>query len=481
MASDGTERRFVADHIAACCLSVYDGLPKKGAKPGVRSDGRWEWTILAGAVLQNGQELHCISLATGVKVLPYQSLSKHGDLLHDSHAEVLARRGARTWLLKRLALEVGNDEEAFAHPTRLFTKNAFKRWRLSAGVRLHLYCSTFPCEWHASYDIMFELIVCKFAGGDASNFLLPQAHQPLLVDGTIEEHNIKRGRSGTSQSSAICLRTKPGKLQSLPSISMSCTDKISLWSVVGMQGSLLSEWIEPIYFDQVIIGLEGTQHVYDATAIDTAANYCQSVFEEKVGSLHSCNLKVLTTTIPFSDSRHSVQGRLLQARPSAKVSGPSDELDLVPAAGSLVWIMGEGVERIVEGKRQGAALPRRGEIALSASTRSRISKRSYYDLFQQCQTVLASADVASSVTYYEAKHKDQDKLQVEYRRRKEALRGCTSNEENDILVERFLNSAKRDNRGRAKSVVPARAKSRPDAPFLGWLVAGRRFESFPCT
>ena len=36
--------------------------------------------------------------------------------------------------------------------------------------------------------------------------------------------------------------------------SMSCSDKMTKWNMVGLQGALLSAIIDPIYMDQVILG-----------------------------------------------------------------------------------------------------------------------------------------------------------------------------------------------------------------------------------
>lgn len=48
------------------------------------------------------------------------------------------------------------------------------------------------------------------------------------------------------------LRTKPGRGD--PTISMSCSDKIAKWLVLGIQGSLMSSFLEkPIYLDAIII------------------------------------------------------------------------------------------------------------------------------------------------------------------------------------------------------------------------------------
>lgn len=136
-----------ADDIATCCLSRYQKLPTKGTKPGIRSDGKFEWTILAGAVIEIQGQLHCLSLTSGVKALPYTSISLNGDLLHDCHAEVLSRRAARTWLLKRLLSEIKaiDGDRLIDGLERVFVRVEDLRWSLKEDVKLHLYCSTFPC------------------------------------------------------------------------------------------------------------------------------------------------------------------------------------------------------------------------------------------------------------------------------------------------------------------------------------------------
>jgi len=50
------------------------------------------------------------------------------------------------------------------------------------------------------------------------------------------------------------LRTKPGRADSPPTPCMSCSDKIARWNVLGIQGALGSQFLEPLYCDKIIIG-----------------------------------------------------------------------------------------------------------------------------------------------------------------------------------------------------------------------------------
>ena len=61
-----------------------------------------------------------------------------------------------------------------------------------------------------------------------------------------------RGRNGYENYGAI--RTKPGRADSPPTTSFSCSDKIATWSVLGLQGAMLEPLFEPIYLTGVVVG-----------------------------------------------------------------------------------------------------------------------------------------------------------------------------------------------------------------------------------
>lgn len=50
------------------------------------------------------------------------------------------------------------------------------------------------------------------------------------------------------------LRTKPGRADSPFASSLSCSDKICLWNILGIQGALLSQFVKPIYLNYFLIG-----------------------------------------------------------------------------------------------------------------------------------------------------------------------------------------------------------------------------------
>lgn len=113
-------------------------------------------TVLAGFALHDSQsgQTQLLALGAGAKCLPANRLPTRGDALHDSHAEVIARRGAVRWLL-----EEAQRAAAHRHRDARGTTTTSSSWlsaredsedgrpvfALRDGVRLWMYVSTVPC------------------------------------------------------------------------------------------------------------------------------------------------------------------------------------------------------------------------------------------------------------------------------------------------------------------------------------------------
>jgi tRNA-specific adenosine deaminase 1 len=133
-----------ADRLARASCDLFDSLKQHG-KPTVRPNGIPEWTVLAVISLvlpaEEPEERYIvpISLGSGVKVLPAAKLPPLGDVVHDCHAEVIARRGFKRWLIdeaKRI-MTGGNT-------IGVMEMRPNEQFGLKEGVQVWLYVSTLP-------------------------------------------------------------------------------------------------------------------------------------------------------------------------------------------------------------------------------------------------------------------------------------------------------------------------------------------------
>jgi len=73
---------------------------------------------------------------------------------------------------------------------------------------------------------------------------------PVLPSESELREELDGGVNGCSDISFV--QRKPGRGDT--TLSMSCFDKITRWSVVGIQGALLSHILEPLYLTTITIG-----------------------------------------------------------------------------------------------------------------------------------------------------------------------------------------------------------------------------------
>lgn len=83
-----------------------------------------------------------------MRCLPREKLPINGDLLHDSHAEVLARRGFRIWLYAEMERSCENGSSWLRRvPGDNFV------FGLQSHVEIFFYVSTLPCQSHVHLTV----------------------------------------------------------------------------------------------------------------------------------------------------------------------------------------------------------------------------------------------------------------------------------------------------------------------------------------
>ncbi|XP_061173259.1 double-stranded RNA-specific adenosine deaminase-like [Saccostrea echinata] len=215
-----------SDRVANEVIGKYEGVVST-----VKEDlsGR---KVVAAVLLhdKNTKRLTVISIGTGNRCVTGNHLCVDGNVLNDSHAEVIAKRGFRRYLYSEICQPLSG----------LLTRAPSGKLKLSPNLSIHLYISTAPCGDGAVFT--------RANPGNSSK------HQPIFGrsqqgylrtkmengEGTIPVDNAPQTLDGIRRQER--LRT------------MSCSDKICRWNVLGLQGALLSLFVEPIYLSSITLG-----------------------------------------------------------------------------------------------------------------------------------------------------------------------------------------------------------------------------------
>ena len=237
----------------------------------------------------------------------------NGMVLKDSHAEVLARRGLLAVLWDEIketlrgtksilcsndaAVDPDNDKstsllEVSSHKNKL----GLMQFRLKRNVTLHMYVSDSPCGDATIYEVKklkeldgdingtqcgahcsnpqfdtemnFTGAKLILSGNDSvesdSNNLSSLSEIITMTNSTCPVNlnhthqaisTIRLGREHTQQLGALRLKSSRSNIPShLRSRSMSCSDKLVRWGIMGLQGSMLNAFIpDPICLTSVCV------------------------------------------------------------------------------------------------------------------------------------------------------------------------------------------------------------------------------------
>ncbi|PHT48319.1 hypothetical protein CQW23_12527 [Capsicum baccatum] len=386
---DRAREKSWGEKVSEAVLSIYGRLPKKG-KP----QGR-EVTVLAAFLVSSpSQELKVISLGTGTKCIGRSRRSSKGDVVNDSHAEITARRA----LLRYLYSEIRDVYNTHAHSNGgvlcddvekfMFHLESDglgpKRLKMQHGWQLHLYISQLPCGvvspgselalLHDSPakkgDMMCSSLQFVYTKGESSGYT-------AMTDGCIPMP------FGT-------VMRKPGRGNS--TLSVSCSDKIARWNVVGVQGALLSYLFEPIYISSVSIG---QSHIASKTSITG---------DEMMRAIHERVLPLSNKLMePFQVNKPLV---FVAPIPPEEFQHSETALTTLTCGYSICWNK-SGLHEVIlgtTGRKQGTS----AKGAMSPSTESSLCKKRFLESFLSLPHNCLGEHAFVGNSYRELKDKSQE-------------------------------------------------------------------------
>ncbi|XP_063802914.1 double-stranded RNA-specific adenosine deaminase [Pseudophryne corroboree] len=317
--------------------------------------------ILAAIIMkQNGTELgKVVSIGTGNRCVKGEELSLRGETVNDCHAEVISRRGFIRFLYDQL-MRFNPDS-----PEDSIFEESEDLLRVKPAVTFHLYISTAPCGDGALFDKSCSDQPCE--EGD-------KTHYPLFENpkqGKLRT-KVENGEGTIPVESSDIVPTWDGIQHGERLRTMSCSDKILRWNVLGLQGAALSHFIEPVYLNSVTLGyLFSKGHL--TRAICCRMSRDGEAFQQQLPELYIVN--------------HPEVGRV-SVYDSYRQTGKTKE-------SSVNWCSADDEVEVLDGTK--------GKVEGGRLEVSRVSKLHMFVLFQKLCTMRGRQELLQCTSYSDIK------------------------------------------------------------------------------
>ena len=318
--------------------------------------------VIAAFVIENTMtgSMEVVAVGSGTRCITGDKMSCYGNVVNDSHAEIIARRSLLRFFYQQLLAKNLGHESIFTESERA---NLMK---VKEVFRFHLYISTAPCGDSALFS----------ADSQKQDPPADDSHKPKMEN---KRQGLLRtkmeGGEGTIQIDGKYVQTWDGIIRGERLRTMSCSDKLMRWNVLGLQGALLSHFMEPVYLSSLILG-----SLYDHGHLARAM---------------CCRVKDLESELPPSFTIN---------HPTLKRTTGSDETKRhteKTTQYSLNWVSGDEEAEIIDGTN-GRPISNLSQLHAQVPP-SRISKASLFSLFATVMKSTMKNEMHDATTYRDLK------------------------------------------------------------------------------